>query len=332
MNQAVLKTSNIPLNNRSVDMNRSEVKPHSYVGDVGHKSHPDYLSLVQENATQEAYTDQITQNHKNKKVILSVKGLTKSYNKKGENPVLKNINFDIRVGEYVAIIGRSGAGKSTLLHILNGTIPATSGSIFYENGLLDNVGNDVYGIADITELSNKEMRKWRAKCATIFQDFCLVPRLDVITNVLLGCLSQTSTIKSIFKQFSVADRAKAVALLEWLNMLPHALQRAEKLSGGQMQRVAICRALMQNPELLLADEPVASLDPKNTHRIMEALQKVTESEIPVLVNLHSVELVQQYCTRAIGLARGEIIFDDTPDNLTPDILSQLYGDDLKSSE
>ncbi len=113
----------------------------------------------------------------------------------------------------------------------------------------------------------------------IFQDFCLVPRLDVLTNVLLGRLSQTSTLKSFFKLFDDADRARAIELLQWLNMLPQALQRAENLSGGQMQRVAICRALMQNPQILLADEPVASLDPKNTHRIMDVLREVSEQGI-----------------------------------------------------
>ncbi|MFC0178607.1 phosphonate ABC transporter ATP-binding protein [Thorsellia kenyensis] len=253
----------------------------------------------------------------NAKKILEVKQLTKSYHKNGEQPVLKNISFTLHSGEYVAMIGRSGAGKSTLLHVLNGSIDATSGEIYYAEKT-----------KNIIEFNSKEMRQWRSTCATIFQDFCLVPRLDVITNVLLGRLSDTPTIKSFFKQFSKEDRVKAIRLLEWLNMLPHALQRAENLSGGQMQRVAICRALMQNPSLLLADEPVASLDPKNTHRIMDALGKVAQGGIPVLINLHSIELVKQYCTRVIGLAKGELIFDGHPNNLTEDILHQLYGDEI----
>lgn len=162
----------------------------------------------------------------------------------------------------------------------------------------------------------------------IFQDFCLVPRLDVLTNVLLGRLSQTSTLKSLFKIFPAADRARAIALLEWMNMLPHALQRAENLSGGQMQRVAICRALMQNPGILLADEPVASLDPKNTQRIMDVLREISEQGISVMVNLHSVELVKTYCTRVIGVASGQLIFDDHPSRLTQDVLQRLYGDEV----
>ena len=162
----------------------------------------------------------------------------------------------------------------------------------------------------------------------IFQDFCLVPRLDVLTNVLLGRLSQTSTLKSLFKVFPDADRARAISLLEWMNMLPHALQRAENLSGGQMQRVAICRALMQNPGILLADEPVASLDPKNTQRIMNVLREISEQGISVMVNLHSVELVREYCTRVIGVAKGKIIFDDHPTRLNQDILHRLYGDEI----
>ncbi|MOA04317.1 Cell division ATP-binding protein FtsE [compost metagenome] len=249
--------------------------------------------------------------------MLSVKGLGKAY--KSQQRVLDDINFDLHVGEFVAVIGRSGAGKSTLLHTLNGTIPSSCGEMlhFEDDGVAQ----------DIAQLSARQMRQWRARCGMIFQDFCLVPRLDVITNVLLGRLSHTSTLKSFFKLFDDADRARAIELLQWLNMLPHALQRAENLSGGQMQRVAICRALMQNPKILLADEPVASLDPKNTRRIMDALQKVSENDIAVMVNLHSVELVKEYCTRVIGIAQGKIVFDGHPSQLNERILHQLYGEE-----
>jgi len=249
--------------------------------------------------------------------VLDVKGLTKSY--KAGRRVLNDISFDLHAGEFVAVIGRSGAGKSTLLHVLNGTLPLSEGSVLcqYEDG-------EQHQLAG---LSGKALRLWRANCGMIFQDFCLVPRLDVLTNVLLGRLSHTSTFKSFFNQFDDEDRARAISLLEWLHMLPHALQRAENLSGGQMQRVAICRALMQNPKILLADEPVASLDPKNTQRIMNALKKVSEEGIAVMVNLHSVELVKDFCTRAIGIAHGEIIFDGHPDQLNDAILHQLYGEE-----
>ncbi len=252
-----------------------------------------------------------------RKKVLAVKGLVKAY--KSQHRVLDDINFELHAGEFVAIIGRSGAGKSTLLHVLNGTIPSSAGEIinYHDNGETQN----------IAALTTKQMRKWRAKCGMIFQDFCLVPRLDVMTNVLLGCLSYTSTLKSFFKIFADQDRARAIELLQWLNMLPHALQRAENLSGGQMQRVAICRAMMQNPKILLADEPVASLDPKNTTRIMNTLQKISEDDIAVVVNLHSVDLVKEYCTRVIGIAHGRIIFDGHPSMLNDTIIQDIYSDE-----
>ena len=174
--------------------------------------------------------------------------LTKAY-KAGKN-VLDNISFDLYEGEFVAVIGRSGAGKSTMLHTLNGTIEASSGEILDISGQGENV----------VTMPRKQLRQWRSQCSMIFQNFCLVPRLDVITNVLLGRLSYTPTWKSMFKVFDDKDRVKAIELLKWLKILPHALQRAENLSGGQQQRVAICRALMQEPKILLADEPVASLE------------------------------------------------------------------------
>lgn len=252
-----------------------------------------------------------------RKKVLAVKGLVKAY--KSQHRVLDDINFELHAGEFVAIIGRSGAGKSTLLHVLNGTIPSSAGEIlnYHDNG-------DTQNIAALTA---KQMRQWRAKCGMIFQDFCLVPRLDVMTNVLLGRLSYTSTLKSFFKIFAEQDRARAIELLQWLNMLPHALQRAENLSGGQMQRVAICRAMMQNPKILLADEPVASLDPKNTTRIMNTLQKISENDIAVVVNLHSVDLVKDYCTRVIGIAHGRIVFDGPPSQLNDTIIQDIYSDE-----
>ncbi|MBS6035486.1 MAG: phosphonate ABC transporter ATP-binding protein [Pantoea sp.] len=249
--------------------------------------------------------------------VLSVQSLSKAY---GDSKVLDKVSFDLHAGELVAVIGRSGAGKSTLLHMLNGTIAASSGAIIsLHQGEADR---------NVVALSSRQLREWRSQCGMIFQDFCLVPRLDVLTNVLLGRLSQTSTLKSFFKIFSDHDRAHAIELLQWMNMLPQALQRAENLSGGQMQRVAICRALMQNPKILLADEPVASLDPKNTKRIMDVLRQVSEQGISVMVNLHSIELVKSYCTRVISIQRGVVLFDGHPSQLTDSLLHQLYGDEL----
>ncbi|ACS85121.1 phosphonate ABC transporter ATP-binding protein [Musicola paradisiaca] len=251
--------------------------------------------------------------------VLSVRQLSKAYAGQ-RNPVLDGISFDLCAGEMVAVIGRSGAGKSTLLHVMNGTLPANAGQILRYRAAHDQ--------QDILQLGGRDMRQWRSECGMIFQDFCLVPRLDVLTNVLLGRLSQTSTLKSFFKLFSDEDRAHAIGLLQWMNLLPQALQRAEHLSGGQMQRVAICRALMQNPRILLADEPVASLDPKNTRRIMDVLRQVSENGITVVVNLHSVELVKSYCTRVIGIAQGRIVFDGAPSGLSDGLLQTLYGDEI----
>ncbi|PXB01514.1 phosphonate ABC transporter ATP-binding protein [Pectobacterium carotovorum] len=251
--------------------------------------------------------------------VLSVRGVGKVWSP--QHRVLDDVNFDLHTGEFVAVIGRSGAGKSTLLHLLNGTISASGGEIINYSGEQPQ---------DIIKLRSRQIRQWRAHCGMIFQDFCLVPRLDVLTNVLLGRLSQTSTLKSLFRVFSDEDRARAIELLQWLNMLPQALQRAENLSGGQMQRVAICRALMQQPRILLADEPVASLDPKNTCRIMDVLREVSQQGISVMVNLHSVDLVKQYCTRVIGIAQGRIVFDGHPTQLDEPLLHTLYGDELNA--
>ncbi|AUQ24999.1 phosphonate ABC transporter ATP-binding protein [Dickeya zeae] len=278
--------------------------------------------LASESATQlRAYQPQT----QSQSPILSVRQLCKAYSGQ-QKRVLENLNFDLHAGEMVAVIGRSGAGKSTLLHVMNGTIPASEGQILRYTQPQASEHDETQ---DVLQFSRRQMRQWRSECGMIFQDFCLVPRLDVLTNVLLGRLSQTSTLKSFFKLFSDEDRAHAIGLLQWMNLLPHALQRAENLSGGQMQRVAICRALMQNPKILLADEPVASLDPKNTRRIMDVLRQVSDNGITVVVNLHSVELVKEYCTRAIGIAQGRIVFDGSPSALTDGLLRTLYGDDLQ---
>lgn len=250
------------------------------------------------------------------RTVLSVRNLSKSWH---EAAVLNNLSVEFYAGQLTGVIGRSGAGKSTLLHILNGTLPASGGEIYSypEHGKP----------LEITQLTGRALHAWRNQCGMIFQDYCLVPRLDVITNVLIGRLSQTSTLRSLFKLFPKADQLRAISLLEWMNILPQALQRVENLSGGQMQRVAICRVLMQNPEILLADEPVASLDPKNTHLIMGALREVAEQGISVVVNLHSIDIVKKYCTRVIGISGGYIIYDGPPAKLDQAILHQLYNEE-----
>ncbi|CAM4186006.1 MULTISPECIES: phosphonate ABC transporter ATP-binding protein [Lelliottia] len=248
--------------------------------------------------------------------VLRARNLSKAWPR--QPYLLKNINFDLYAGEMAGVIGKSGSGKSTLLQLLNGMQSISGGEILshYDAGKL----------IDITKLKRRALTSWRSRCSMIFQDYCLVPRLDVLTNVMLGRLHHTSTLKSLFNLFSEADRSRAISLLEWMNMLPYALQRAEYLSGGQMQRVAICRALMQNPNILLADEPVAALDPANTHLIMSALCKIAGQGVAVMVNLHSPELVKKYCSRVIGIAGGQIIFDGPPSGLNAKILHQLYNE------
>lgn len=241
--------------------------------------------------------------------LLSVNNLHQQYK---STKVLRGINFDLQQGEFIAIIGRSGAGKSTLLRTINGSVAISAGQITNQYG------------ADICQLRGKALRQWRSQCAMIFQDFCLVPRLDVITNVLLGSLSRLPVLSSILGYFPEREQTKAIQLLEWLALLPNAMQRAEQLSGGQQQRVAICRALMQSPKLILADEPVASLDPENTKRIMQALQEISRQDISILINLHSIELVKEYATRVIALHEGQIIFDGSPQQLSQDLLDTIY--------
>jgi phosphonate transport system ATP-binding protein len=215
----------------------------------------------------------------------------------------------------VGVIGRSGAGKSTLLRLLNRLIEPTGGQIRA-------------GDVDVVGLKGRALLAWRARCAMIFQQFNLVPRLDVITNVLLGRLNAHATLPSLFKNFSDEERALAVRALHRLDMAGQALQRAETLSGGQMQRVAIARALMQQPTILLADEPIASLDPRNAGIVMDALRRINrEDGITVLCNLHTLDTARRYCDRVVGMAQGRVVFDAAPEALTAATVRAVYGVD-----
>src|SRR5690554_3638978 len=214
----------------------------------------------------------------------------------------------------VGIIGRSGAGKSTLLRLINRLASSDSGDIVFEG-------------TNVTTLSGKALREWRARCAMVFQQFNLVNRLDVLTNVLIGRIGYLGTLPVMFKHFSTVDRAAAALALDRLDLLPQALQRADTLSGGQQQRVAIARALLQNPKLILADEPIASLDPRNARLVMEALRTINlQDKITVITNLHTLDAARAYCDRIIGMAHGHVVFDGTPDQLTSAMIQQIYGD------
>jgi phosphonate transport system ATP-binding protein len=216
------------------------------------------------------------------------------------------------------VIGRSGAGKSTLLRMINCLAAPSEGKIFYKG-------------VDVTALHGRELRQWRARSAMIFQQFNLVGRLDVLTNVLMGRLAEIPSWRSLTQLWPGQDKALAMSALEQFDMASLAAQRADQLSGGQQQRVAIARALVQEPDIILADEPIASLDPRNTRIVMDALLRINKHfGITVICNLHSLDLARSYCDRLIGMASGRIVFDGAPATLTEHIARELY--DLEADE
>ena len=242
--------------------------------------------------------------------MLVVEGLTCRFGKKA---AVDNASFSVAPGSFVGVIGRSGAGKSTLLRMINRLVEPTSGKIAF-SGL------------DVTALKGRDLRKWRARSAMIFQQFNLIGRLDVLTNVLMGRLANISQARALLKLWPEADKAIALAALEQFEIAGLAAQRADQLSGGQQQRVAIARALVQEPDIILADEPIASLDPHNTKVVMDALQRINRDfGITVMCNLHSLELARSYCGRLIGMAAGQVVFDGTPEQLTESEARRLYG-------
>ncbi|MBB3455330.1 phosphonate transport system ATP-binding protein [Rhizobium sp. BK313] len=244
--------------------------------------------------------------------MLKLSAVTKTF---GSSTAVNSIDLEIGKGQIVGVIGRSGAGKSTLLRIINRLIDPSKGAIEFDGRV-------------VSDLKGRELRLWRARCAMIFQQFNLVNRLDVLTNVLVGRVATNGTLPILFKQFSAAERTMAAKALDRLNLLPQAMQRADTLSGGQQQRVAIARALVQMPDIVLADEPIASLDPHNARLVMEALKTINrEDGITVICNLHTLDAARSYCDRIIGLAKGGIVFDGGPEGLTSDVLQRIYGGD-----
>ena len=233
----------------------------------------------------------------------------------GRKTAVDSVSFAIPAGQMVGVIGRSGAGKSTLMRMLNRLTDPTSGSIVFD-GL------------EVSALKGSALRAWHRDCAMIFQQFNLVPRLDVLTNVMLGRLNHRSSMMSVLGLFSREERIMAIAALERLGIEQTALQPAGTLSGGQQQRVAIARALMQQPKVLLADEPIASLDPMNAKIVMDALRDINEREgITVITNLHTLDTARAYCQRIIGMAGGRVVFDGTPADLTTEAVNRIYGSD-----
>jgi phosphonate transport system ATP-binding protein len=247
--------------------------------------------------------------------MLIVEGLTCRF---GTKAAVDNASFSIAPGGFVGVIGRSGAGKSTLLRTINRLAPATSGRILFDG-------------TDVTALKGSDLRRWRARSAMIFQQFNLIGRLDVLTNVLMGRLSEIPSWRSLLQLWPEEDVAVAMSALEQFDMAPLAAQRADQLSGGQQQRVAIARALVQDPDIILADEPIASLDPRNTKIVMDALLRINKHfGMTVLCNLHSLDLARTYCDRLIGMSAGRIVFDGVPAALTEHIARELY--DLEANE
>ncbi len=247
--------------------------------------------------------------------MLRIEHLTKVY--PNGTIALKDVSFQVEDGEFLAVIGLSGSGKSTLLRCINRLIEPTSGKILW---------NDT----DVTALSASDMRRVRRQIGMVFQQFNLVKRSSVLTNVLSGRLGYVSPYQSIFNYFSAADHQRAMENLERLGLADKAHVRADSLSGGQQQRVGIARALMQDPKLVLADEPVASLDPVLAHSILKHLEWMNrELGITVLCSLHFLDLVHRYATHAIALKDGQLVFQGLPQGIDDAQFKAIYGQEAE---
>lgn len=256
--------------------------------------------------------------------LLHVEGLHKAYGV--GPPILVDVDLTFNKGEFVVILGLSGAGKSTLLRCINRLIEPSSGRVIIPADLL---APGTPGELDVARLSHRELRQWRRKVGMIFQQFNLVKRLPVLDNVLSGSLGYQPLLGSVLRLFPTADREQAMVNLGRVGLLEQAYQRADTLSGGQQQRVAIARALMQKPAIILADEPVASLDPKLSVTILDILQRVArEDGITVLVSLHMLELARRYADRVIGLQGGHVVFDGPPAKLSDEAVEAIYHQDV----
>ncbi|GAA4060781.1 phosphonate ABC transporter ATP-binding protein [Amphibacillus indicireducens] len=247
--------------------------------------------------------------------LLQINHLEKSYG--SDTKVLKDVNFSVDAGEFVSIIGSSGAGKSTLLRCINRIVESDNGEILF-NG------------TNVLHLKKKELRKLRTDIGMIFQHYNLVPRLTVIENVLHGRFGYKGTIEGVLGRFTEEEKEKAFYLLAKLGIEEHAYKRCDQLSGGQQQRVGICRALIQDPKLILCDEPIASLDPSSSKVIMDHLKSITRDlGITCIVNLHQVEVALEYSDRIIGLKQGQIIFDGRSVLLRQEDINHIYGKDQR---
>jgi len=243
--------------------------------------------------------------------MLKIQNLTKIYD--GGVQALNNVSFEVPKGQFLAVIGLSGSGKSTLLRCINRLIEPTDGKIFW---------ND----ADITDASDEELRRIRRKIGMVFQHFNLVHRSPVLTNVLAGRLGYVNPAWSLINRFPKSDIDNAFKQLERVGIADKAHHRADELSGGQQQRVGIARAMMQEPEIVLADEPVASLDPVLAHSIMQHLEKINKEDgVTVLCSLHFLDLVHRYADRVVALNEGKLMFDGLPKDIDDEKFKAIYG-------
>lgn len=246
--------------------------------------------------------------------MLHIEGLTKRYDR-GGFIALNEVSMTVADGELVALIGPSGAGKSTLIRCVNRLVEPTSGAVRL-------------GDTNLTELSQKELRLARRKVGMIFQSYALVNRLTVMENVLSGRLGYVGFWKSLLRRFPQSDIEEAFRLLERVGLDGLHDRRADALSGGQQQRVGIARALLQSPELLLVDEPTASLDPRTARQIMRLISELCQERgLAAIINIHDVPLARQFTQRIIGLRAGEVVFDGSPKDLDDEVLTTIYGDE-----
>lgn len=245
--------------------------------------------------------------------MLRLDGLVKQY--PTGDLALKGVNLDVPKGQVMALIGPSGAGKSTLIRCVNRLVEPSSGQVFL-------------GGEEITGIGKGALRRARRRMGMIFQEYALVERLSVMENVLSGRLGYVSFWRSYFRKFPQSDIDEAFRLLERVGLDEMVDKRADELSGGQRQRVGICRALIQDPQLLLVDEPTASLDPKTSRQIMRLICELCEErDLAAVINIHDVMLAQMFAQRIVGLRLGEIVYDGPPDGLTSDVLTEIYGEE-----
>jgi phosphonate transport system ATP-binding protein len=245
--------------------------------------------------------------------MLRIEGLTKRY--KTGDTALRGVSLSVARGEIIGLIGPSGAGKSTLIRCVNGLVPASGGQVFL-------------GDEELIALRGGALRRMRRRIGMIFQEYALVERLTVMENVLSGRLGYVGFWASWFRRFPQADIDRAFAVLERVGLLDHVDKRADALSGGQRQRVGIARALVQEPELLLVDEPTASLDPKTSRQVMRLLTELCrERDLAAIVNIHDVALARMFLPRIVGLRAGEVVYDGPSGGLTPEVLTRIYGEE-----